>query len=523
MKEEMLFARRASGLVRAFSAFDALNLNISMCSPPQGVLWAWTWGASMFMSVHLGLSYFLGIFAVGLGAATVYAIWTLALPRSGGDYVWFSRAVHPAFGFAINWFLTFVFLNWFAMNSQTLGPFFLAPILLSLGMSNAADFASSLIGSVIIGTVYNILIALLLLFGSTTYVKFYRVIFGASLAGSVIYMALLLGTPHEAFVTAFNKAVTGIDYQGVIETAKSFGWIPGWTLTATLFGLVFPFQNYSWAGFPAYVGGEIRKVEKAAWIGMIGGLLAMGAWYVALGETIYHTAGFNFHSALTWLWVTHSEAYPLKFPPYPQNYALILTSNTAILLAISIGWFLSAVYLNPPNLLLATRNVFAWSFDRILPTRLSKVSARFRAPVYTILACAIVGELLTIFVAYTTYAVMIVNTFMVMEAVLFMVAIASLLFPYKKKEMFEKFPEGAKKKVLGIPLLSISGAIMAVFSGFMVYAAYSAPALGGLDPISFAFNIAMLLIAVPIFGISYVYNKRKGINLSLLFKEIPPE
>src|SRR5919202_1436286 len=67
-----LFTRNATGLVRELSAFDAFNL--------------------------------------------VYLYFTTLMPRSGGDYVWVSRTLHPSLGFIVNFSLTFVFLTWGAFN-----------------------------------------------------------------------------------------------------------------------------------------------------------------------------------------------------------------------------------------------------------------------------------------------------------------------------------------------------------------------------------------------------------------------
>ena len=241
--------------------------------------------------------------AVGLGCGMVYTLWSIALPRSGGDYVWLSRAIHPVFGFTINWFLTFVFLVWFGANCLTLGPWFLGPLFQSFGMSALASAVSTVNGSVIIGTIFLVLCSLLLLARLKTYAKVFLVLFAATLIGSIVYVALFLSSSNAVFTAGFNHAVTGTtSYQGIMDTAKKSGWVPGWTMTATLGALFFPFQNYSWVGFPAYIGGEIKRMRSSAWVGIIGGLLVMGTWYVIMGDVIYRIVGYDFHSALTWLY-----------------------------------------------------------------------------------------------------------------------------------------------------------------------------------------------------------------------------
>lgn len=523
MSTKDLYVRKASGLVRAMGAFDAMNLNVSMCSPPQGVLWAWTYGPAMIMAVNLALSYFLGIWVILVSGALLYVLWMMAIPRSGGDYVWFSRAIHPSFGFAVNWFFSFVFLNWYAMNLQTMGPFWLSPIFYSLGWVELAEWASSWTGSVIIGTLFNIAFVILLIQGIAFYSKAWKYLFFVVLAGSVAYALILYTTPQSLFIERFN-AISSLKYDEVVKIAQDIGgWLPGWTLAGVLLGLVFPLQNYNWAGFPAYVAGEIRRVERSAWIGIVGGLVTMGLWYTLLGNSIYHIAGRDFHHALAWLYNNVPDKYPLPIPPYPQTYLWILFPE-AVWLQATVGflWFLSNVYLTPPNLLITSRNMFAWAFDRIMPVRLTKVNEK-GSPVYTVIVCAIIGNLIMLFVATATYQVMIMNTFIVMMIVLGLVGLASAVFPIVKKHMYEMFPEHVKISIAGYPLLSLAGILTAIVAFWGAYSMASAPALGGLSFASLIFNIAILLASIPVFLAAYYYNKTKlGLDITLLFKEIPP-
>ncbi|MEZ0346157.1 MAG: APC family permease [Infirmifilum sp.] len=513
--------RRASGLVRTLGAFDTLNLNVAMCSPPQGVLWAWTWGAAMFAGALLSLSYFLGIFAV-LPIAIIYTLWVIAMPRAGGDYVWLSRAYHPIIGFMVNFFLTFVMLNWYAMNLQTTGPFFLASFLQALGMSEAATWAMSFEGSLIIGILALIAYAVIVIYGMKIFSWFLKVFFSLSLLGSLIYIILAYTTPSSIIAQKFAET-TGVSISQVVATATSLGFTGlSISIPATLMALIFPFQNYSWAAFPSYVAGEIKEIKRNAWIGIAGGLVVMGAWYTILGQSVYQIMGFEGHSALTWLFQWHPDKYPLPYPPYPQNYAFMMTDNKILLFLIALGWLASGIYLTPPNLLIVSRNVFAWAVDGLAPYWLREVKRG--SPLYNIIALSVVTIPLMLLTGLASYQVMIVNTFFFMQLALLIVALGSALLPFLNRQIFEMLPGLAKKNILGVPLITVVGLLAAILHSWVAYAAISAPALGGLQFVSFLFNLAVFLLPIPWYIVARWYRlKKEGIDISLLYKEIPVE
>ena len=509
------------------SAFDALSVNVAMCSPLQGVLWAWTYGPYMYQQANLALAYLLGIIVVGVGPTLIYSLWTMGMPRSGGEYVWLSRLYHPMYGFIVNWFLTFVFLSWFGLDCATVGPFFLGSVFTSFGMSGLATAVSSTTGSMIIGIVAGILFGAMILVGMRAYAWFQKIVFWGMVACFVVFVGLALSTSNSAFIDGFNRYVTStggnLTYTGVIDKARGVGWVPGWTFPATLFGLVFPLQNYGWAAFPAYVSGEIRDIRRSTWIAFMGGLLVMGTWYVTTGVLLYNTVGYNFLHGLAYLWNSGSSAYPLPFPPYPQNFAFFMTDNSLVIGIVAVAWLLSGIYLVPPNLLLATRNVFAWSFDRIIPTKFAKVDERFSAPTYAIVGCTIVGIVLTIFTVIASYAVMIINTFMVLEAVLGLVAVGAIVFPYVKKDSLKTMPSVVGRKFCGVPIMTLAGFVTLATSITMVYAGYTAPSLGLWNSTSLIFNVAVVVAAIPIYLATYYYHKRKGFDITLQFTELPPD
>src|ERR1700692_515796 len=101
-----LYTRKSSGLVREISATAALMGSVCIINLPIAAVtlmllpFAFP-GASMILSVALSL-----IPAVVLGG--VYVLFGIMMPRSGGDYVFNGRALHPAVGFAAN----FNFVVW---------------------------------------------------------------------------------------------------------------------------------------------------------------------------------------------------------------------------------------------------------------------------------------------------------------------------------------------------------------------------------------------------------------------------
>ena len=54
----------------------------------------------------------------------------------------------------------------------------------------------------------------------------------------------------------------------------------------------------------------------------------------------------------------------------------------------------------PATWLIITRDMFAWSFDRLLPAKFSEVNERFHTPVWSIFANFIVAEILVLLFTY---------------------------------------------------------------------------------------------------------------------------
>src|ERR1700733_10829442 len=104
-----LFTRKATGLVREGKTRDALFYKVLWSS--VSLTFAFYW---LFIGFYPGSNALLGVaFAAILGVpgAFLYAMLTQVMPRTGGDYVFNSRALHPSIGFAGN----FSYCVWLAI------------------------------------------------------------------------------------------------------------------------------------------------------------------------------------------------------------------------------------------------------------------------------------------------------------------------------------------------------------------------------------------------------------------------
>ena len=127
-----VFARKSSGLVRAASAFDASLVNLYVATFPIMVSFILAIVLPFYAGANVYLTLLIGAL-VAMPILITYAVASAALKRSGGDYVFISRMLHPALGFAAN----FVFVLFQILFLTSAGYYFcqwcLAPLFRVLG------------------------------------------------------------------------------------------------------------------------------------------------------------------------------------------------------------------------------------------------------------------------------------------------------------------------------------------------------------------------------------------------------
>src|SRR5256714_8066664 len=118
-----VFLRKATGLVREVSLIDALIMNTLGMNVAVGAVLLFLQAPANFPNGNMLLAVVIGTVLMAFTLLWVYSEFAAAMPRSGGDYVFVSRALHPFLGWLLSWsqglwliFFWIGFNAWFALT-----------------------------------------------------------------------------------------------------------------------------------------------------------------------------------------------------------------------------------------------------------------------------------------------------------------------------------------------------------------------------------------------------------------------
>jgi amino acid transporter len=519
-----LFVRDATGLVRSFSSFDAFLISAAVILPS---LWSYSSqiafvaaadpGADWVMSEHFGLLFTLPL-------AIVYVLLAMSMPRSGGDYVWISRVIHPTIGFMSGWafwisIVSVAGIEGFIYATVTVpialvsfGYSFGIPSLISLASVVSTPYVAFFIGLVLI-----IISAIVAGIGAKVFGRVMAILFVLIMLSAFLSFYILGFSTHADFV----NAVTGygganITYNGVVDQAKSAGWtFAPISMAATLASTPLAVLLYCGQNFSAAAAGEIRNVKRSMWFAIVGSLVF--AWVVnVIGTQLaVNVVGYEFVQAS----IAVGSNWPLAAPPWMPLFVSMLTHNGVILVLIQIGWLVSFIWNIASWLLCGTRYVFAFSFDNAFPSRFADIDEKFHFPVKAMILNIVVAALFLVLATFTSFLGIFLNGVAIWSIVWLFGSIVAIVLPYKKKDLVSFLP-GARWKV---PFLTIVGLVSAILMAVNFFFSVTTPALGPSTPQADAVLATIFVVGLVIYWASYSYNKNKGIDLKLVYSEIPPE
>jgi APA family basic amino acid/polyamine antiporter len=539
-RERSLFARRATGLVRGWSAWDgfvyatfSINLitlglfifSFAVFVPNGNLLWA----------VVLSGAYLL------LQVIT-YASLIAAMPRAGGDYIWISRILGGGLGFVLavcGWW--FILWHWVPIYANILNVEVFVPLgaIVAGADSGWVSFFSEPKGlfwsSVIVAVVASLIISL----GMRMYARFQKICFYGGLVGLAFMFVLLVINSKTDFISAFNaeaQSTLGTPANGYQATLDAAGvGEPGVGEFGAAQGLflLIPFVLFFnlWSNWGATLYGEVRGASdfRKNVAAMGGALVFTTIAAVVMFLLFAKTFGWDFYNAANNSYWGQAALYdyvdnaPVTYFPYPGLLASFLMDSSVaqfILVSLLALWFfgwVGTVFLS------STRVVFAAAFDRVLPEAASKVT-RNGVPIAAILLMLIPSIPISYFYAYDAdgFQTWTLGATLVIAITFFGSAVAAAILPWRKREIYNASPI-ARYNVAGVPLITLAATGFMIILGFALYKWFSDElyALNNRDSLIYLGSLYGLALAI--YAVSRFVRRSQGIDMSMVHREIPVE
>jgi len=473
MSEVTLFVRKASGLVRSWSVFDAFiyaTFSINLITLGLFIFsYAYYFEGNLAVAVVIG-----GLFTIF--EVIVYASLISAMPRAGGDYVWQSRILGRALGFILAvtgwWFILWL---WVPLYGQMLMYEVFTPLLAIAGAKDAALWMSGQTGLLTGSLILCVLVFVYIAVGMKWYARVQKACFWGGMVGLVLVFALLGFGTNETFVANLNSitpAMFGTEqvdlYQATLEAGEAAGTVsaPLGSLVLGASMLLVPlitFQNL-WPNWGSTLYGEVRGASdyKRNFWGMAAGIIVTAVLALIFFALIGKTLGWDFYNKANgafwnYTWGYTEESPPLPFWPYPVLFAAMLTKSPflqfLVVLLMSLWWFgwSGTVFLS------STRVIFAAAFDRMLPEWVSNVEPRTRTPINALLLMVIPGMIVATLYAFNVFDLqtLALDSTLVIAVTFFGSTVAAIILPWKMKDVFEGSPIAKFKVNSGLSWLSV--------------------------------------------------------------------
>lgn len=544
--ESTLFLRKATGLVRSWSVFDAfiyaffsINL-VTLGLYIISQMWFFSGGLIPALIISAVLI---------LAEVVVYAGLIAVMPRAGGDYVWQSRILGGGIGFVLAvtgwWFILWL---WTPLYADMLRQIFFMPLLAVVGARDASLwFAADQNAYFLVCVLTVAFVTAAIALGMKTYARVQKFCFWVGNAGLLIVCLFLLFGNNQGFRAGLEAnaarlfgAAPGI-YEATLQAGQAAGAsTPLWGGSISAIFLLMPYLVFFnlYPNWGATLYGEVKGADdfKKNFWGMALALIVTTALAVLFFLLVAKTITWEFYTsanAAYWSYrfdTTGSVAPPpLPVWPYPAMLAMFLTTNPllqfVVLLAMSMWFFgwAGTIFLS------STRVIFAAAFDRLLPEAVATVDPRTRTPIWALVLMIVPGLIVSALYAYNLFnfqSLTLASTLVI--AVTFLgSAIAATIMPYTKKDLYEASPI-AKYKIAGIPMITVAGAIFSAFLLYLLYQWIFDPnnfygiSYRNTASVVFAFVLYGLALAIYL-GMRLYRRARQGIDLSMVYREIPVE
>jgi basic amino acid/polyamine antiporter, APA family len=563
-----LFVRQSSGLVRNVSVTNALFFNVAAFVGVGLTLYpifyslafvpVWRWGP---FSEYGWAAVIAGLFCVLL--ALIFSSLTSVMPRSGGDYVFTSRILHPFLGWLESWTLVIASVLIIAFEVPLVlrnlqitarvigigagGHFFTHANSWFTDSSGAITGLPGFIGSLVVLAVIGFVCVL----PTRT---FHRVVTALAGFGVACFFAMfifgLLFTHRHSFNANLPHYTGGVTAAKIAASGKE-AFLPGTStsfigdlFSTTVFPLMLGVLLFQFIGFQysAYIAGEVRgNVRRGVLIALIGALV-IGV----LANSVYVDAissHFGFNTQVSWgasYWGFNSN---LSVLPLGQPNAMPLLAVIAnhglwpIWALISLGGVLFPFLLCPVYINFISRMQLAWSLDRQVPEWFGQVNERTRGPLNAIFATLALTALflffqsfkaLPTFLATTEHKLNLAGTawFSITMAVLTwtLPGVNAMLVRWRRPDLVRNAPFASK-----LPWIGLGWIVFPLWIYIFAVAKPIVNALKGGSALTYLETNGILdagifyLLGIVIYFVMRFRARASGVDEKMLFTELPPD
>jgi APA family basic amino acid/polyamine antiporter len=561
-----LFVRQSSGLVRNVSVTNALFFNVAAFVGVGLTLYpifyslagvgVWRWGP---FSEYGWAAIIAGLFCILL--ALIFASLTSVMPRSGGDYVFTSRILHPALGWMESWTLVIASVLIIAFEV----PLVLRNLQITAriigigagGFSGANTWFTDATGAItgtpgFIGSVVVLLgIAAVVVLPTRS---FHRVVTALAAFGVACFAAMfifgLLFTHKSSFVANLPHYTGGVTAAKIAASGKA-AFLPGTShnllsdiFSSSVFPLMLSILLFQFIGFQysAYIAGEVRgNVRRGVMVALLGALLIGVLANSVYVDAISSHFGFDTNvswGASYWGFNTHLSALPMGQPNAMPLLAVVANKSLWPLWAlISLGGVVFPFLLCPVYINFISRMQLAWSLDRQMPEWFGRVNERLRAPLNAILATLGLTALFLFFQSYKALPTFLATSdhklnlagtawFSIVMAIFTwcLPGVNAMLVRWRRPDLVRNAPFGKALPWIGLAwiVFPLWIYIFAVIKP-IVNALKAGGALTYLESNGILDAGVFYVIGIVIYFVMRFRSRAAGVDSKMLFTELPPD
>ncbi|EZQ12276.1 hypothetical protein CM19_00025 [Candidatus Acidianus copahuensis] len=527
MSKKGLFIRESSGLIREMGAKHSFGKVLALIVPISAYYTLIYSPALPSANWNIGI-----VIAAILALPIFFTYLKLAeyIPRSSGEYVYISRILGPipatVQGIA-NIFSTPLLAALLSQIEISAG---LAPAIQLIGMVTHNYGLLNLGTQMLTNPTFFFMSTAIVLFlmwivsilPPRHMANFMFVIASLQVIGGILIVGIL-SQGMKTFEYAFNS-ISKTSFQTLYSHGLSYYSPLANPLETLIWAILMMMWLFIWFFAPSYFAGEYKKASNSLKLGMVSGYAVAAIIIFGLVFTTEYSMGipfFNYVSLNGW-----GSSIPLSASSGYIAWAgiIALSSPTlAIIMAIlNLGLQFVAM---PLSLAIPSRVMLAMSFDRILPEKLAYVSPRLHTPLLAssiVLAMSMFYEYATQFLGFEVSVIVLIGILFLYQ---FLLATISALVGGIRGITGVDLKKEERRKLIFYGGLGSAILIMATFFALWyatINSLYASMVIG-IPMINYLVIGLIPVAGVITFLTSKFTRKREGIDLELLFKEIPPE